>query len=262
MIHVFVTVCGRTEFIRLQVESFRKYLNEPHRFTVFNNCMWDRPHEYNGIVSTCRELGVELIDIQKDPDLIRRCDAIEPLPTFNNRGNYSIINLAAQYSDNWAWENVISKEQMPILLLHADVFPEKPIFLTDAVKGYQLGYVPQARAGAGEYMHDALVYADIPNLPDVNTICWCGGQVNGVAVDGGGQTHHYLEAHPEISTLKFGCFYHQDEPETPFHPSDYEIYQIGDNPAFLHYRTGYNWNHRSREYHEAKESWLKTRLAL
>ena len=84
--------------------------------------MWDRPYEYDSIRQACRQLSLEVIDIQKDPDLIRRCDAIEPLPTFNNRGNYSIINLAAQYSDNWAWENVISKSSDPILLLHADVF--------------------------------------------------------------------------------------------------------------------------------------------
>ena len=111
-------------------------------------------------------------------------------------------------------------------------------------------------------MHDALVWADIPKLPDVNTVCWCGGTINNVAVDGGGQTHHYLVAHPELNTLKFGCFYHQDEPETSFHPSDYEMFHVGDSPAFLHYRTGYNWNRRSDDYHAQKTEWLKRRLAL
>jgi hypothetical protein len=262
MIHIFATVCGRTEFIELQNRAFQKNLQEDFKFTIFNNCMWDRMAEYDGIKSTCQRLGLECIDIQKDPDLIRRCDAIEPLPTFNGRGNYTIVNVAAQYSDNWAWENVISKEPGAILLLHADVFMAQLVKLTSYLERYQLGYVPQARDGAGEYMHDALVLADIPKLPDVKSICWCGGQINGVSVDGGGQTFHYLTAHPELSTLRIGCHYHQDDPGLGFHPTDFEMFHLEDVPAFLHYRTGYNWNGRSTEYHEVKTEWLKRTLAL
>lgn len=263
MIHLFVTSCGRPELIELQMQAFQKNLQEVFKFTVFNNSMWDKPQEYNGINEMCRKLHIQVIDIQKDPALIVECEQIEKIKIFNTQGNYTIVNLAAQYSDNWAWRNVISKETGAIGLFHADVFMVRPATLTDYLKNNDLVYVPQSRPGiGGDYMHDSLVLANIQNLPDVQTINWCGGLINGIPVDGGGQTYHYLKAHPDIKKFQIGYHYVQDDLDLDFHPSDFEWYPFDGYEAFLHYRTGMDWNHRGLQYHEAKTKWLMKQLDL
>lgn len=263
MIQIYVTSCGRPELIDFQMKAFQKNLQEDFRFTVFNNSMWDRPDEYDGINSTCRRLGIEVIDIQKDAGLIAECEAIEKIKIFNGQGNYTIINLAAQYSDNWAWRNVIAQQTDPIALFHADVFAIQPVKISDYLTNHDLVYVPQSRPGlGGDYMHDSLLFANLKNLPDVQSINWCGGLINGIAVDGGGQTFHYLEAHPEIKKLGTGYHYVQDDAGLDFHPSDFEYYPLSGYEAFLHYRTGMNWNSRSQEYHERKTTWLRQQIGL
>lgn len=263
MIHIYATSCGRPEFIDFQMRAFQKNLQESFEFTVFNNSMWDKPEEYDGINTTCNRLGIKVIDIQKDAGLIAECEAIEKIKIFNHDGNYTIINLAAQYSDNWAWRNVIAKQQGAIGLFHADVFMIKPAVLTDYLKDNDLVYVPQSRPGlGGDYMHDSLLLANIPNLPAVETINWCGGSINGIAVDGGGHTFHYLEAHPEIKKLGTDYHYVQDDAGLDFHPTDFEYYPLNGYEAFIHYRTGMNWNGRSEGYHEAKTKWLRQQIGL
>jgi hypothetical protein len=264
MIHIHAFTSNRPDFIELQVRSFQKYLQEDFTFTIFNNSKFDRQNEYAGIEATCRKLGIPTWDVEKDDDLIARCNAVEKSCTvFNNRGSWSNPNCAGCYACCYVWEKYIAKQAGNVCLLHPDVFLDRPVWLSNYLNMTPLAFIPQTRPGLGGlHMHDALVLADMSRLPEPETINWWGSLVNGIATDIGGQTYFYLKAHPELNPTLITPGYCQDNPELDFHPSEYEVFSVNGAPIALHYFRGSNWNYRSEEYHKLKTEWLKRSLKL
>jgi len=261
-IHAFTS--NRPDLIELQMRSFKKYLQEDFTFTILNNSKFDRMHQYAGTEDICRKWGIETHDVEKDQDLINRCNAIEKSCTvFNHRGSWSNPNCAGLYAACYVWEKYLIKEDGPVCLLHPDVFLEQPVKLTDYLQRSPLCFIPQSRPNlGGVHMHDALVLADMPRVPDAQDINWWGSYVNGIATDIGGQTFFYLQAHPDLHPVFIQQFYKGDLPDVDFHPAEHEIFAVDDKPIALHYLRGSNWNYRSEEYHVKKTEWLKKRLNL
>ena len=264
MLKFFAFTSNRVDLIELQIRSFKKYLQEDFTFTIFNNSKFDRPQEHEGIEQMCRKWGITTHDVEKDQELIDRCNRIETKCTvFNNQGSWSNNNCAGLYACCYVWEKFIVKETGPICLLHPDVFLERPVKLTDYLQDSPLCFIPQTRENlGGNHMHDALVLADMSRLPDAKDIFWWGSLVNGISTDIGGQTYFYLKAHPELIPTYIQPHYYEDDPAVDFHPSEYEIFSINDRPIALHYLRASNWNYRSAEYHQRKTAWLKQRLNL
>jgi len=94
---------------------------------------------------------------------------------------------------------------------------------------------------------------------------WCGSLfpdypgMLGVPVDCGGQTYHYLKAHPEVDVESIGAGNVLDDDVCQAHPANYGEFSIGE-ARFLHYRGGSNWDSKPAEYHRLKTEWLKWRL--
>jgi hypothetical protein len=261
MLKIFAFTSNRPDLIELQVRSFKKYLQEDFTFTIFNNSKFDRMHEYAGIEAMCRKWGIATFDIEKDPDLIARCNAVEKSCTvFNSQGVWSNGNCAGCYAACYVWEKFITKETDNICMLHPDVFLDHPIKLTDYLQQSPLCFIPQSRPGlGGSHMHDALVLADMSRLPDAGTINWWGSDVNGIGTDIGGQTFFYLKAHPDLNPVLIAPWYRQDTPNADF---EHEILAVDNTPIALHYFRGSNWNQRPVEYHTKKTEWLKKKLNL
>lgn len=271
VLKIYAFTAHRPEFIDLQLKCFQKHLQEEFVFTIFNNSNLDCMRvNYNPINEACKKSGVQVIDIQKDVDLIARCQSVEKsCPVFDtqgeNIGNYPNSNCAGCYAACYAWERVISKETSPILLLHPDVFMVQPSKLTDYLKDYTMGFVSQSRPGlGGNYMHDVCVLADMSKVPEPSAINWWGGRINGCPVDIGGQTFHYFKKHPEIKFFGIRPEFVADDPALDFHPSEYEILRfVPDEKAiFLHYFRGSNWDLKSPGYHVQKEIWLRNILGV
>lgn len=117
-----------------------------------------------------------------------------------------------------------------------------------------------------EYLWEALALLDVPRLPDAGSMSWWCGHLFpdrpgalGVPVDVGGQTYHYLMAHPEVSVEGIGIRLFPDDGRCPFHPANYEEFLLGE-AEFLHYRGGSNWDRKPAEYHRLKTEWLRRRL--
>jgi len=102
------------------------------------------------------------------------------------------------------------------------------------------------------------------NCPDKDQINWWCGMVDGIPVDVGGYTSQYLKKHLDLKIGLIHSQYIQDDPSLDFHPSDYEFIKLTENSnkSILHYRSGSNWNNRTREYHQQKTAWLKNQIGL
>jgi|SRR5579859_860415 len=269
MIHVFTVAGNRPDFIPLQLRSLGKFLRDGFVFTVFNNAVFDRPHDSNEIRRVCAELGVLCIDVQRDYGLVARCEALElrgDSKVFNHAGGYLNANVGAAYPSCWAWQGVISKYREPVCFLHSDVFLTAEVSFEKHLAQTPLCYLPQAKELNGvtvRYMWDAFILADLDRIPAPETInLWCGG-VRGVPVDVGGQSAHYLEAHPDVPKLEMiGKHISEDSSCTTFAPANYEVFSFKGDADMLHYRSGSNWDHKSDAYHGAKTEWLKARLGL
>src|SRR6266568_4643229 len=257
MIKIFTFGSHRTDFIRLQDYSFRRHLREDFRFIVFNNALFDSAGgaDYNGIHAAGREVGATIIDIQKDKDLIDRCQRIELSCTlFNHAGLYSNVNVAHAYAFCWAWENVIAKEKGAIAILDSDVFLIMPTKLTDTLYPHQLCGIPDGRRHPDgrvfHYIWPRFVLADMDRLPDPTEMNWWCGRIHGVPVDVGGQNYHYFQTHPDLDKDDVRC-QHSSRMEGPnvFAGGDYDEFYLKD-ATVLHYRSGSNWNHQTNEFHQ------------
>ena len=264
MIKIAAFTANRPDLIGLQMRSFQKYIQEDFTFTIFNNSKFDRMQDYSKINEECKKWGISVFDVEKDPDLIARCNAIEKsCRVFNASGSWTNNNCAGNYGACYVWEKYLIKQDGPVCLLHPDMFFDRPIKLTDYLVKTPLCFMPQTRPNLGGlHMHDALVLADMPRLPEPEKVNWWGSLVNGIATDIGGQSFFYLKAHPELNPTLIQQWFRQDDPETDFHPSEYEVIAIDDKPIGIHYLRASNWNHRSEDYHVKKTAWIIKKLGL
>jgi hypothetical protein len=267
VLKIFTISHTRPDFIDIQMRSFQKYLDESFEFVVLNNAAFNAraydSRNYEEINRQCALSGATVIDVIRDPVVERRCqDQETTCSIFDSRGRYPNPNVACSYPICWAWEKHISKVVGPVVLLHSDVFLTHSIRLTDTLQEHDICYIPQYRAGAAEYMWDAFFLADLSRLPQPETLDWWGGKINGVAVDVGGQTSRYLAAHQYLRPLRIHTPFIPDDPDTNFHPTNYEQLFFNERLFGIHYRSGSNWNNFSAVYHEKKTKWLLEKLNL
>lgn len=259
MIKLFTFGANRPDFIGLQMHSFRKHLKEDFELTVFNNAKYDTTGGADlwGIAERSRETGARVVHVEKDPELIERCQKIElSCSLFNRQGLYSNANVAHAYALCWAWENHISKETGPVGIIDSDVFLVEPIKLTDGLNPHVMRNIPDGKPHEDGrtfmYMWPTFFLTDMARLPDPLTLNWWCGRIEGVPVDVGGQTYHYFQAHPglDVGAVRRAYF---------GQPMDYDEFYMNDT-TILHYRSGSNWNQKSPEYHTMKTKWLKERI--
>ncbi|VVB52937.1 Uncharacterised protein [uncultured archaeon] len=265
MIKIYTFASNRPDFIPLQMRSFLKHSQESIEFTVFNNARFDCSEgaDYHAIREACSAAGVGMIDIQKDPSLIARCQSIEvSCPLFNHRGIYSNANVAHAYALRWAWENVISKERCNVALFDSDVFLVETIKLSTLLEEYVMCNIPDGKPhpdGELMYMWPTFVLMNLATMPEPETLNWWCGRIKGVPVDVGGQTYHYFQAHPDLKIYNVPRKHFSDNPDVNFRPSNYDEFYLAGQTV-LHYRSGSNWDHKAPEYHMQKLKWLRGRI--
>ena len=269
MLKIFSFASHRVDFIALQLHSFRKHLKEDFEFTVFNNSEFGNPvaGPSAAIHEQGRQLGISVIDIPKNQDLINRCQAIElSCPLFDPQGRYSNANVAHSYALRWAWENVISKERGPIAIFDSDVFLIQPIKLTNELYPHVICNIPDGKTHEDgrvfHYMWPTFVLIDMARLPDPETLNWWCGRIEGTPVDVGGQTYHYFQAHPDLDVYnirRLFSYFIEGLESLNFQPPNYDEFYLKGGTV-LHYRSGSNWDHKSAEYHAKKTEWLKQRI--
>jgi hypothetical protein len=273
------------QFVELQLDSFKKYLQEDFTYTIFNSALIDRnPEKAKEVVEICRSRSIPVIEVPRDRAVEELRTKTHPaagvLFDNNNKIVASYSSATADYMFHWVWENVLSKEQGPICWLHSDVFLTEPIKLTDYLQEYPLCFNPRryAHQGLEEIlcMGEDFVLADMSRIPSPETMNWFPGSIKGRHTVAGGFTYYWLQAHPEVRWLELPIVDSNfDDANVDFHPSRYQFFALGGK-RMLHYLSGAqvpcrptaNGGHRdftvveAAEYHKKKLAWARRVIGI
>ena len=248
---------NRPDFIEIQYKTFQKFFQDPYEYLVFN----DAPEEGAAarIEEMCAQFGIECVripqSIHTQPYLPRdpQDDLQNPAVRCANVVQYSLDTKGFDHDG-------------PVLIVDADLFLIREFSLAAQLKGYDLGGVWQKR-DRFLYLWNGLVLLDMHTLPDKRTLNFNCTKIEGISLDVGGATYHYLQAHPDLRCLSIETLFfktwdflsdrQRQHPHVTWlfeeHPTEIEF--LWDY-TFLHYRSGTNWNHKDAAYHQAKTAIL------
>lgn len=217
----------RPDFIALQVESLRRNMRSEWELVVLDNS------DTTMIRSFSDQAGVKCIDIPPEGK------------------NHSTANWALAVPTQWLWDTIIMRD-MPecACIIDSDMFLLKPFDVGAFMGDSAIAGVPQSRLHV-HYLWTGLIFFRPALLPEPRTIKLRCSNIDGQPVDVGGELHHYFKAQPEITPLEMS----QREIGDP----QYWMQLVAD--AWLHYRCGSNWDHRTPEWHAAKTKHLRELLA-
>jgi hypothetical protein len=193
--------------------------------------MWNDIKAFAEIWRQCDLLGIKTIDVKKNMHRVAHMgNVFDPIT-----GEYTSVGASCGYSVDSIWTDVISPRDGKVLLCHHDMFLVEDCALSEFIADRPLAFVPQDRPPhiqlpKGFHLWEGFVLADIPRLPEPQTICWWGGEVNGAITDVGGRSYWYFQSHPEVEYFRI----------VPLHVSeknvDYEYLVFNGRPLVLHYR--------------------------
>lgn len=247
---------NRPDFIELQDQTFKAFLQDDYEFVVFNDARDKRIR--NDIKTACKKLSIECISVPPEIHLNRD----NPCERCADVVQYSLKVLGFDHHGI-------------VFIIDSDMFLLKNFSITKFLKGCDLYGCVQYRPRDVTYIWNGLVFMDMRTIPNKKTINFDCGRVNDEPVDVGGQLHHYLKNNPSlrwkyysnthIDTLPkdrnalinlgyndiFADFILSLNPHDPY-PMEFHV----DN-NFLHYRAGGNWTHESIAYHNLRTTHLR-----
>ena len=241
-------------------------MKDEYEFVVFNDAR-ERAME-QAIAQTCKGLGLQCIRIPQEihdrPYLTRLPKEQKHAPAVRNCNvvMYSLNELGFNH------DGIVG-------IIDSDMFLVNYLSIEEFMKGYDVAGIPQHN-GKRKYMWIGLAFLDMRTMPDKRTINFNCGQIDGVSVDAGGYTAHYINAHPDLRVNFFSGFHSgsiqtdneqwlrdhfRDEKMIRFlmhQPPNIEVFL---NQCFFHYRSGTNWDHKTAQYHARKTSMLNDFVA-
>lgn len=164
-----------------------------------------------------------------------------------------------------------------LVLLDSDVFLIKKINIRDVLKGYDLaGW--HISNGHVHYLWHGLAILNMATLPNIRSLNFNCGKVEGKPIDAGGYSYFYLKNNPSIK-IRWLDYYHAGslycqsckQSQKAMCNHNIEVLQKRGlkehhiellhaaqnieffyNNTFLHYRGGTNWDNKNEQYHNNK----------
>jgi hypothetical protein len=269
MIKIYSIYNSRSDFISLQLASFKKNLANQFEFIICNNTHFDFSslNRSTGkiIKRQCMQQNISHIDIGYDDELIEKLKLYGDEFLFFPNRTYVNGNIAHAYALCWLWKHYLSKSNDIICIIDFDMFFIDKIDIESLLSSkYDLMYLEQSRGDEDnniQYIWPNLILANLAKLPDKQSINWWCGKVNGISVDVGGQTSEYLKNHKnEINIGGLTQHYYAEDINCNIQQINYETFSIDQINCILHYRAGSNWNRKDENYHRQKTIWLKSQL--
>lgn len=248
---------NRADFIEIQHKTLQHFLKDEYEFVVFNDAVEATIEEK--INTTCKKLDIRCIRIPQEiharPYLYRYPgeDYQHPCARCANVVQYSLDSLGFSHDDI-------------VVVFDSDMFLIQEISFRNVLGSYHIAAVPQVRNHI-RYIWNGLIIFNMKFLPNVNSLNFNSGIIEGQPCDVGGYTYYYFKKYPEVHL----------RPLPPLHISNIDLskdivnlpqeivsylrkqpdnVEFFHNFSILHYRGGGNWDYRSNKYHKEKTNML------
>lgn len=245
---------NRPDFIKIQYETFKKFLKDEYEFVVFNDS--DRNKDMSKkIQETCRSLNIKCITISQslhDRPYQQRWPGEtynDPSVRHTNGIKYSLDILGFDFNG-------------VVMLIDSDMFLVKNFSVEEFMHDLDIAALPQRNKHVN-YIWPGLVFMNMNTMPNKKTINFNCGRAEDVGLDTGGHTYYYLKNNPELRIKYLGNYYSGSNELDPailkeqYKIDDYGIKLLLQQPHdveflidghFFHYRCGSNWNNWGPQY--------------
>lgn len=250
---------NRPDFVELQDQTFKAFLQDDYEFVVFNDARDKKIRKE--IKTACKKLSLRCISIPSQLHINRD----QPSQRTSDSIQYSLEELGFKHDGI-------------VFVIDSDMFLLHPFNITNFLKGCDLYGCIQYRPQQVTYLWNGLIFMDMRTMPNKKSINFDCGRVNGEPVDSGGQIHHYLKNNPSLRWKYYSNIHINALPRdrnslkelgydtifTDFilslNPNDPYSMEFHVDSNFLHYRAGGNWTNESIAYHTLRTNCLRNFL--
>ena len=225
MIHIFTSVVNRPDFVILQENLFKKFLQNDYKFHVVDDSVDPKITEQFEIACSLNEL-----------EYYRKPPTTKPM------------NPAQACADTvqWTYDNIIKKNHAEdiVFFLDSDMFLIDEFDIEEYMSDAIIAGLPQVR-GHVTYMWNGIMFFNMPKIEDKD-IDFSDGMVDGEMTDVGGHTYWYFK-NSGVAMKKTN----EEFPTYPTHFNDMELQneevtkgyniELHLDDKFLHYRAATNW---------------------
>ncbi len=265
---------NRPDFIKVQHETFKKFMLDEYEFVVFN----DGPTQKlaGQIEGVCRELAIRCVRV---PQEIHQMPYLSRQPWEDGNCPSVRTSNAIQYSfDTCAFDH-----EGIVAVIDSDMFLIRPFSIAAYLGDYDLSAVAQWRGSMGciPYIWNGVMFFNMKTLPNKRSLNFNCGSIDGNHTDTGGFTYYYIKENPEAKILYMkgqldmtdgdyitdsydlenrGYLSKEEVLKTiPSNDAFLRLVQAGPDDiqfflhfAFLHYRRAGNYHNKSHSYHLEK----------
>jgi len=235
-VKIFACVCCRVDFIEYQKRGLEAFLEDDFEFIIINDA---KTEMRKTISAECDRLGL-------------RCHET-PDDLLKNSGS-----VAAAATMQWMYDEIILKQYRDSLCINidSDMFLIRKFNATEFIGDSAFCGLPQWR-GNVEHFWNGVLFMNLPQMPDPESLIMYCGIVKGQNVDNCGFTHYYMQ-HPgvKLKRLVHTSHIHSSNDNLQILPAEILEHYVEDfrieilQSSFLHYGSGSNWRFTagSREF--------------
>lgn len=230
MIDIYSIHYNKPEYLSIQLNSFKKYISEPFEFTVIDN-------------------SIDELHSQKIHDI-----CID-----NNLKYHKTFNTTPHSFAHYGWSHIYGLNCFKNFLINSKyqivALIEHDVFLCSSIDNIKYLIDSNSICGYTQpreniiYLHPGILFFNKNKCHELEELDFLGGRINGIPVDVGGQTYHYINK-KNISVNYI---------------DEYIVHglnEIQDKHIFYHMIDGSNWSGTASIDNELKIKYIKEKLKL
>lgn len=196
---LIITHCyTRPDFIVVQKKLFEKFLSDNYEYVVFNDA--STPEMASSIQEVCDQQNLLCIRV---PQEIHKLPYLPRLPKEPwNGANVRHANCVQFSLDVLGFDH-----QGIVYIIDSDMFLIRPMSISDYMNDKDIAAFTKTAPHGVFCLCPALCLLNMKKLPEIKSINFNCGRVNGSIVDSGGWSHYYLAAHPELVVTSVSTLY-------------------------------------------------------
>ena len=231
VVQIFTSVVNRPDFVKIQDDLFKKFLNEDYQFNIIDDSIDESTSEQ--FYNICSENGFKYYKKSK------RTTEMNPAQ-------------ACADTVQWSYDNIIRKSHLSdiVFFCDSDMFLIDDFNIEEYMSNAIIAGLPQKR-GEVTYMWNGIMFFNMPKITDLD-IDFSDGVVEGEMTDVGGHTYYYFKKN-NIEMKKTD----EEFPLYPTHFNNIELqndevtkgynFELHLDGKFLHYRAATNWHSNWRD---------------